>query len=672
MIDPQGQANKWIRNMEEKNAENEGMPLQVIQNVLEELDPSLEPLLLKQVFKQGGVLCIRLGDSTVEYNSEFRFYITTKLPNPHYLPEQLVGIVVAKERPDLEKQKQELIVAFANNKRILKETEDKILHILSTSEGNILEDASAIEAIKSSKLVAEETGKQIDEARAAAVEPVYQYSLVWFVNLFIMGIEKSEKSKKLEQRLDNLNSYFTYSLYLNIMRSLLEKDKLLFSFILTVKINKVAMDNPHMNPSGKGVCRLSDMPAFKGLRDHFLSNTEQWQAMYDITEAHEAPLPDDWKHLSSFQFLLKFVEPPPFDLEACSDPMAWVILQNYFPVSVLQNGVKMTNEAPKGLRNNLMGKEFKQLLYSLCFFHALIQERRQFGALGWNIPYEFNESDLRISIRQLAIFLDDDKPEMPFKALNYTAGECNYGGRVTDDKDRTTLPFLGGSEDQPWKMAPNEPEIFGMHPNANITKDQNETNIGSAALKYPVVWNESMNTVLNQELLKFNVLSTCLIVMGDALEKVFKSIFFGRVPVMWEAKSYPSLKPLAVYWISGFYFTQAFLTGTLQNFARKYTIPIDKVVFDFAVMEKDNYPKKPKDGVYLLAESHPKVLYTLAPILWLKPKEDDGEGFTSERRGMLSTTGHSTNFVMMIEMPSDKHVNHWIGRGVAMLTQLDD
>lgn len=74
-----------------ENAVPFGLPV-LLEDVREELDPSLEPLLLKQVFKQGGVPCIRLGDATVEYSSDFKFYMTTKLRNPHYLPEVAVKV----------------------------------------------------------------------------------------------------------------------------------------------------------------------------------------------------------------------------------------------------------------------------------------------------------------------------------------------------------------------------------------------------------------------------------------------------------------------------------------------------------------------------------------------------------------------------------------------------
>ena len=80
---------EYIRVLE--NAIQFGLPV-LLENIGEELDPTLEPLLLKQVFKQAGVNCIRLGDSSIEYSSDFRFYMTTKLRNPHYLPEIAVKV----------------------------------------------------------------------------------------------------------------------------------------------------------------------------------------------------------------------------------------------------------------------------------------------------------------------------------------------------------------------------------------------------------------------------------------------------------------------------------------------------------------------------------------------------------------------------------------------------
>jgi len=121
-----------------------------------------------------------------------------------------------------------------------------------------------------------------------------------------------------------------------------------------------------------------------------------------------------------------------------------------FPCSVLQNGVKMTTEPPKGLKNNLLRtynniseeelnacskfEAYRKLLFGFCLFHAIVQDRRKFGAIGWNIPYEFTNEDLTVCKRQLVSLLNDYE-EIPFKVLNFLGAEINYGGRVTDDKD---------------------------------------------------------------------------------------------------------------------------------------------------------------------------------------------------------------------------------------------
>lgn len=104
----------------------------LLQNVLEVMDPALTPILQKSLVKQGGQLLIRLSDKMVEYNNDFRFYITTKLSNPHYAPEvstkttvvnfavkeqgleaQLLGIVVRREQAQMEEQKDKLVTTIA-------------------------------------------------------------------------------------------------------------------------------------------------------------------------------------------------------------------------------------------------------------------------------------------------------------------------------------------------------------------------------------------------------------------------------------------------------------------------------------------------------------------------------------------------------------------------------
>ncbi|CAM9705264.1 unnamed protein product, partial [Hapterophycus canaliculatus] len=123
-----------------------------------------------------------------------------------------------------------------------------------------------------------------------------------------------------------------------------------------------------------------------------------------------------------------------------------------FPISILRRGLKMTTEPPAGLRANVStlynivspeqfsrcGQTFRyrKLLFSLAWFHAILLERRKFKSLGFNVPYEFNESDFSICHDLVIVFLDEYPEKPPFDAMRYLIAEANYGGRVTDEWDR--------------------------------------------------------------------------------------------------------------------------------------------------------------------------------------------------------------------------------------------
>ncbi|CAE7707182.1 DNAH2, partial [Symbiodinium sp. CCMP2592] len=126
-----------------------------------------------------------------------------------------------------------------------------------------------------------------------------------------------------------------------------------------------------------------------------------------------------------------------------------------FPIQLLQNCIKMTTEPPKGLKANLVRllqntaeesynrvkevQKYRRLFFSLCWFHAILLERKKFKMLGWNIGYDFNDSDFDICENILAMYLDENPNEIPWDAIRYLIAEANYGGRVTEHPDNRIL-----------------------------------------------------------------------------------------------------------------------------------------------------------------------------------------------------------------------------------------
>jgi dynein heavy chain len=735
MIDPQGQANRWIRNMEGaadlkilklsdpkflralENAVRMGQPV-LIEDVGEQLDPAIEPLLLKQTIRQGGRLLMKLGDSLVEYDKNFKMYITTKLANPHYLPEvcikvtvinftvtqvglegQLMADVVKLERPELEEQRNSLIMSISNDKRQLKEIEEKILRLLYNSQGNILDDEELIITLNQSKVTsaaiterliqAEHTEKEINGAREkyrpvalrgsilyfviaslAEVDQMYQFSLKYFKNLFTQCIVDSPKDQELSVHVEWLCSNIMISVFRNVSRGLFEQHKVIFSFMICVSVmrdrKEISDDDWNFFLRGslplnlqippkpaarwltdamwKNCCALSgSVKVFEELSEHVSTHTLEWEEYIEADDPYSTLVPGiSPDKISNFHKLLlvkvlreemviqsvigfirdnigsSYIDLPPLDLKQVytdmnastplifvlssgSDPVSgllklaqslgfserlhmislgqgqgpiaealltkalesgdWLFLQNchlaaswmtrlenrvkeiaslevkgntsfrlflssmpskVFPISVLQESVKVTNEPPKGLRSNLarsfadispqlfdtsppQGSRFRKLAFSLCFFNAIVQERKKFGPLGWNIMYDWSNSDLEVSIVVLKNFLTKSNL-IPWDALRYLTGEITFGGRVTDDWDRRTMRTLLHKYynvdilEDGYSLSPSgkyvmpadgllatfrahidklpfteEPSVFGMHENANVSYQLQET-----------------------------------------------------------------------------------------------------------------------------------------------------------------------------------------------------
>ncbi|XP_035233743.1 dynein heavy chain 5, axonemal-like, partial [Stegodyphus dumicola] len=186
-----------------------------------------------------------------------------------------------------------------------------------------------------------------------------------------------------------------------------------------------------------------------------------------------------------------------------------------FPISLLQISIKFTNEPPQGIKASVKrtyaslpedileysnATQWQPLLFGIAFLNTIVQERRRFGPLGWNIPYEFNQADFIASMKFLQKHLDDmDMKKGPcWRTVRFMLAEVQYGGKVTDDYDKRLLwtftnewfdekilhhnfEFHAGYKLPPCNSlrqcleyikkwpADDCPQVFGLHENADIT-----------------------------------------------------------------------------------------------------------------------------------------------------------------------------------------------------------
>jgi dynein heavy chain len=274
LIDPQGQGRSWLLSREAKNGLRVTQlndkhfrnileeclafgKTMLIENIEEELDPVLDPVLERRYIRKGKSMLVQLADKEVDVSEGFALYCTTRLPNPKFTPElsakvtvidftvtqagledQLLGRLILKEKNELESQRQHLLAEVQSYKRKIKQLEDDLLFRLSNSQGNLLDDTELIDILASTKQTAQEvserlqtaseTRRKITEAceeyrpvarRAtllyfliaefAGVNCMYQTSLAQFVELYELSIDHSERAVLPAKRIANIIEHLT-------------------------------------------------------------------------------------------------------------------------------------------------------------------------------------------------------------------------------------------------------------------------------------------------------------------------------------------------------------------------------------------------------------------------------------------------------------------------------
>uniref|UniRef100_H3BBD5 Dynein axonemal heavy chain 17 n=1 Tax=Latimeria chalumnae TaxID=7897 RepID=H3BBD5_LATCH len=387
IIDAQLQGIKWIKNKYGEDlkvirlgqkgyldtierALSSGDTL-LIENIGESVEPVLDPLLGRNTIKRGKY--IKIGEKEIEYHPNFRLILHTKYFNPHYKPEmqaqctlinflvtrngledQLQAAVVATERPDLEELKANLTKQQNDFKIVLKQLEDSLLARLSAASGDFLGDTALVENLETTKHTATEIEEKVREAKITElkinearenyrpvaarasllyfilndlnkINPIYQFSLKAFNVVFEKAILRSIPAEEVQQRVINLIDEVTYSIFIYTVRSLFERDKLIFTaqlsfqvLLMKNEVNPAELDfllrfpykagivSPVDFLSGQGwggIKVLCDMEEFKNLDRDIEGSAKRWKKFIESEAPEKEKFPQEWKNKSALQKL---------------------------------------------------------------------------------------------------------------------------------------------------------------------------------------------------------------------------------------------------------------------------------------------------------------------------------------------------------------------------------
>ena len=256
----------------------------LVEDLKENIDPILDPLLLKQFSIQDSSPVVKIGDFYKQYDKNFRMYLFTSLSNPHFSPEiytkvailnftiteeglgeQLLYLVCSKEIPRDTDERNRLTISSVEYIKNMQILEDKILELLKAGGSSILESEELINSLTQSKNLSIELEKKLTNTKNAEqriigfqanykpvsklsailyfciadlanIDNMYQFSLNWFLFIFKKALALADKSKDLNERVKHIILKFRELVYLGIYNSLQNKDKVLFVFLVAVRL----------------------------------------------------------------------------------------------------------------------------------------------------------------------------------------------------------------------------------------------------------------------------------------------------------------------------------------------------------------------------------------------------------------------------------------------------